>query len=226
MTSLALDETITIEICDYSYNLTLRDIIAIGINPILQNIANIIASSLDNTDLFKNYPVTNVFIAGNVFNILEESLLYTAIAFLLQKSLDASILYKERDTVGFVMKESLHQLLHPVIGKRLFLYDSFVLGDLQQISRESYGIYLKPIYSLNNHTSENLLSDINRKGGVSKIFGNDYATVILQKGQSIPNTGITVRFKASNIDKKVNAYMLLMGRTYIKLVFFFFFLYT
>ncbi|KAI7891569.1 uncharacterized protein EV154DRAFT_507768 [Mucor mucedo] len=209
--SLDLDKSITIEICNHNYYLTLRRVIEVCMRPILQNIANVISSSLDNIDLFKNYPVTNVFIMGNVFNIIEESSLYPAVTLLLQQLFDENILYKERDTLGFVMKESLLQLLHPVIGKRLHLLDSFVLGDLQQISRESYGIYLKPIYSLNNHTSETLLSCINRKGGVTRVFGEDYATVILLKGQSIPITGITVRFEASNIDKKVNAYMLLIG---------------
>lgn len=94
------------------------------------------------------------------------------------------------------------------------MYDSFSIDYLQQVSRETYGIYLKPVSSLNPRTSKSLLSCVNCKGGVKKVFGEDYTTVVLQKGQSIPNTGITIRFEANDIDKKVNTYMLLIGNLY------------
>lgn len=131
--------------CDCNIHLSLRNIIAFGITPVIQTITTIIAASVANTDLFGNYAVDFLFILGNVFALAQHSSLYTAYTMILQNLSEESIELKEKDTQGVTFWESLIQLLQPVMHEKPYMYESFSIGCLHQVSRETYGVTIKQL---------------------------------------------------------------------------------
>lgn len=191
--------------CNCSIQLSLRDIIDIGIKPDTQNITTIIAASLVNTNLFGNYAVDFVFILENPYTMAQDSPIHAAYKRILQEAIDGSIALKERDTQGIVLRENLCQLLQPVTRERSLMYDSFSFGNLQQVSRETYGIRIVDIR--NSRTSQIIynpaLSRVNDKGDVIKALRGE-TMVVLQKGQPIPNKGLIIRFHSELKDIKMD----------------------
>lgn len=67
----------------------LRDIIDNGLKPAIQDIMTIIIASV--TDIFGNYAVDFLFIMGNIFNLPQDSPIYTAHTIMLQEAFESSI---------------------------------------------------------------------------------------------------------------------------------------
>jgi hypothetical protein len=185
-------------VCDCTIHISLRNIIEIGLKPVIRNITTDIAASLRNNELFGNYIVKSLFIIGNMFTLSYKSPIYTAYAMILQKEIDLSIELKERDTQGFVLRQDLCRLLQPNLGKKPYMCDSFVIGNLNQVSKETYIIYAEPNGFLSSVTPKKKTSAKSKDDETIFLGNEDAAIVILQKGQLIPNKGISKRFKYDN----------------------------
>lgn len=146
------------------------------------------SSVLVNENQFGNYYVKNQFILGDIYNFLHDSTLHQKISQILQETADASIEYKELGTFNHVMLKSTDCLFQPRIGDRHFLHESFRKGCLHQVSRENYGLdfYL-------DKTQDDLKVSYN-DGAIENTIEPNEIMVILQRGQSITNEGITATF--------------------------------
>lgn len=179
--------------CDCSFYLSLRSIIDAGLKPTILNITSIIATYVERDD------VDFLFIIGNIFTLACSSPLYTLYKMILQDSLNVSIELKEEDTQGFIFQEDICQLLQPVVDERPYMYDSFSIGNLHQVSRETYGIYVIALYKNSHHypgdDSKPFSSCVsNKSDSINVVGGEDSAMVIIQKGQPIPSTGFVKKF--------------------------------
>ncbi|KAI7881208.1 uncharacterized protein EV154DRAFT_523540 [Mucor mucedo] len=194
--SLDKDEIKQLQIsktCDCTIHITLRNIIDIGLKPVIQNITTVIAASIVNTDLFGDYIVDHLFILGDIFTVSNGAPLYNVHRLNLQKSIAASIRSKEQDTQGYVLKETLHQLLQPTIGKQPYMYDSFVKGDLYQVASETYGLCIK----LESYNREAAYFISCQKDSIL-VSNKKSAMIILQTGQMIPHTGVRLKFNVKH----------------------------
>lgn len=104
---------------------------------------------------------------------------------LLQRSFDANIEWRLEIIQGFVLQEDLYQLLQPAINKRPYMYDSFIIGNLHQVSRYTYGLYIKSIFKngqyLTGNSSEVYLSFKNYDGDET-IVPNNKVMIVIRKG--------------------------------------------
>lgn len=102
---------------------------------------------------------------------------------------EASVLYnvKSKHILAWGNEECIYQLLQPTINEQPYMCDSFSMGNLYQVSKEIYGIYISSRFDY-----DQTLTCINKDTTVSVVKGTEAATVVLQKGQAIPNTGYTV----------------------------------
>lgn len=81
------------------------------------------------------------------------------------------------------------------------MYDGFFVGNLHQVSRDTYGIFINDFYkSDTSYSSKDIhpfLSCTNHKDSASSniIRGKNSAIVILQKGQPVPSTGMTMQLQ-------------------------------
>lgn len=207
--------------CDCSFHISLRDIIDIGLKPSIQNATTIIAASLLNTALFGNYTVDFLFMIGNVFTIARDLLLYETYKIISQEAISASIKMKEKDARGFILQENPCELLQQAIESQSYMYNSFDIGLLHQVSREAYGIYVKEFYKNGEsysgaESSMPFLSCINYNGdGTIISSGKDTVMIVLQQGQQVPNMGVLkqfdVGFKNTVKDKDKDDYQLQLG---------------
>lgn len=127
--------------CECSINVTLRSIIDNGLNPILKNITTIIAGSVVNKNLFGYYTVDHLFVLGNIFNLKQESLIFTKYINILQHKLVDSFELKEKFCKIFILKETLYQILQPIIEKKQYIYESFIDGIPDQVFTNTYILY-------------------------------------------------------------------------------------
>lgn len=186
--------------CNCTIHITLRDIIDIGLKPVIKNITTSIAASIVNTDIFGNYTIDHLFILGDIFAVSNVSPLYNVYRLNLEKSIAVSIRSKEQDTQGFVLKETLHQILQPTLGKQPYMYDSFLKGDLYQVASETYGLSIK----LEPYNREASYFMSCKENNIS-VSDKKLAMIILQKGQMIPHTGIRQKFNIKH--KNMTSYL-------------------
>lgn len=150
-TSLDMDGKKSIRIsdlCDCSILISLRNIIDIGLRPIIQNITTDITASLTNTNLFEKYEVHFVFIIGNIFALSYNSPIYIAYTMIIQDEIDLSIELKEKDKQGFIFQEGFCQLLQPNMHEKPYMYDSFFYRkSTSSINRNVWNIYFEYYYS-------------------------------------------------------------------------------
>ncbi|KAG2210910.1 hypothetical protein INT47_000064 [Mucor saturninus] len=205
--------------CAYQIDISYQHIIDIAIEPILRNIATIIAASVVRSDHFQDYVVEHLFVLGTIFNTSRGSDLDKACYLIMQKVLDDSINDKEKDYKGFVLQDPFHHMLNPDLKKQVdldrtletpHLFEVVSNGNLEQVARETYAIYVKNVYKDDIiYPGDELrpflsIVDIgNERAGV--LGGRDAAMIVLQRGQSIPITGLTQKFKMHNDYFKQNA---------------------
>lgn len=160
----------------------------LAFRPVIARIASTVSSVLANENQFGQYYIRNQFILGDIYNFLHDSLLHQKISQILQEAADASIQNKELGTFSHVMLKSTDCLFQPRIGDRHFLHESFRKGCLHQVSRENYGLdfYL-------GRTQDDLKVSYN-DGAIENTIEPNEIMVILQRGQSITNEGVTVTF--------------------------------
>lgn len=147
--------------------------------PVIQNITTTITASLSNTALFGSYAV------DFLFNISHDSPIYTAYTMILKEKIDVSVELKEKDTKAFILRE-ICQILKPAIQKQPYMYDSFVIGNLHQISRETYTIYFTHFSDRYGNELQGSVYNKSKKGDFESFIGaKDTAIVILEKGPNI-----------------------------------------
>lgn len=178
-------------------------------------------------DYFGNYAVDSLFILGNIFILSDGSPIDKTCHLILQRALDDSIELKEKDIKGFIFRESLYQLLQPVQDEKPHTYDTVSIGNLNQVARETYGIYVKNVYKGDIIYSGDELRPFlscmnNRNYGSSVVGGRDAAMIILQKGQSIRNTGFIKQFKMHyenfEEDEDTSGYQLELGNKLVLII--------
>ncbi|KAI7866797.1 uncharacterized protein EV154DRAFT_153714 [Mucor mucedo] len=189
--------------CDCCIQMSLRDTIDIGIKPTIQNLTDTIAASIVNTDLFGNYVIDHVFVFEELFGLPYDTPLGTAYIKVIQESLDNSMELKEKDTQGYFLKESVYQLLKPIKGTKPYMYDSFIMGDLQQVSSETYALYIGSD-TYEEHGQVSLTWKHPKDGTTVTVKGDTSAIVIIEKGQRIPNTGVFVHFDIEIENENIN----------------------
>lgn len=234
--SFDMQQTVRIEFdgnCNFSMDIPYRHIIDIAIEPVMRDIATIIAASVARSDFFESYVVDYLFVLGTILNISRGSELDKMCRLIMQKVLDDSITAKAKDYKGFVIQEPFSQMLHSdqkilvqqnsvdsdetpdsnqtsIIQKKLpHIFEVVNVGHLEQVARETYAIYVKNVYKDDIiYPGEELrpfLSLINiNNNGASVLGGRDAAMIVLQKGQSVPSNGITQNFKMHNNYFKAN----------------------
>jgi hypothetical protein len=91
--------------------------------------------------------------------------------------------------------------LQPAVNKQPYIYDSFAIGNLYQVSRETYAIFAHSKQSKEIEKYQACLSGESKKWDDVNIVGDsDAAFVVLKKGQLIPNTGISKKFNPIYVD--------------------------
>lgn len=178
--------------CDCNINLSIRNIIEIGLKPTIQNMTTTIAASLTNTQMFGNYEVHFSFVMGNVFNLTTGSIMYTIYTKILQEAYEDSIAMKGKDVSGYIIQENIFQLSLPAKNELPFMYDSFTIGNMYQVAKETYGVYVSSFAEKDRLSYDPQLCDVNFKGdhGTDLIDTKSLTIVVLQKGQHIPSTGL------------------------------------
>lgn len=180
--------------CACTISLFHRNMVEIGLHPVLQNLATTIAASLTNTALFGNYDVEFLFVLGNPLGMFYNSFLHTTYNMLLQNAIQIAIETKEEETQGIVIRESFSQLLKPVTCNKPYMYDRFITGTMNQVSQNTYGIRFHPVNSDENNQISFSCISCNQDGGKDRIIDDGSFLVILQRGQPIPITGLTIKF--------------------------------
>lgn len=210
--------------CDCNIDLSLRNIIDMGLKPAIQNITTIVAAVVANSDLFGNYEIDFVFILGSTFTLRHNSPLQVVYAQILQEELAASIELNGKDTPGYILRETLCELLQPKVHGKPYMYDSFCFGNINQISSEIYAVYIDDFYEnpSSGKVSKPFLSCKSYNiDGANVVKDADAAMIVLQKGQPIPNTGLVIQFNmgfGSSAYKELESnYVLKLGNN--KLVF-------
>lgn len=215
-----MDKGISIRIskaCECVVNLSLRDIIDIGLKPVIQDITTVIAAAIANTDLLGNYEISHVFILGSTFIPSIKSPLQIVHTQIFQDELSSSIELNGKDTPGYVIKETLRELLQPVEKNKPFMYDSFCFGNINQTSSETYAVYIDDFYEnpSSGKVSRPFLSCMKyNTDGASIVRDADAAMIVLQKGQPIPSGGLIIQFKMglSSMEKNLDSsYVLKIG---------------
>lgn len=188
-------ETISFNDCTCNFSLTLRIIIELGLRPVMYNIATIVSASLTNKELFKYYEVDYIFMLGDPFNLYYNLPMYNAYIVLLQQLIRIAIELKEKDTQGFVIQESLSDLIRPLTLNKPFMYSNFFKGNLHQVLNDTFAVrflykklygesedyfYLAWVGSFNDDRSDFVVKDMN-------FFA------LFRVDQIIPITGLTTK---------------------------------
>ncbi|KAI7894239.1 uncharacterized protein EV154DRAFT_498989 [Mucor mucedo] len=152
--------------------------------------ATIIAASLTNKNLFGNYVANHIFVTGDPFNLSYGSKIHTTYSMLLQKAIDDAVCFKEKDTMTFVLGESLWQLLELVTHTKPFMYGNFINGTLCQVSSESYALRVKEL----NTFSYFPFFRIDRYGDIKNILKGDGSYfVFIQKGKPVSTKAFLIQ---------------------------------
>lgn len=118
---------------------------------------------------------------------------------ILQEEMIINLELKEKYTQVFTLQKNICQLVQPDKNKPSYMYDSFAIGNLHQVSSETYVIYVdsRPY----NEIKKYHLSGGSKKWEDVNVVGNEEAAiVILKKGQPFPNTGISKKFNPKYVD--------------------------
>lgn len=76
------------------------------------------------------------------------------------------------------------------------MYDSFTIGNLHQVSRETYVVHVSCSGDIERYSCDPQLCDVSFKDGpeANLIDNKGVTMVVLQKGQQIPNTELAEHF--------------------------------
>lgn len=183
--------------CACNISIFLRDIIEVALMSVIENMAAIIAASLTNKGLFGNYVANHIFVFGDPFNLSYGSMMHIIYNTLLQKAIDDAVRFKEKDTMTFVLGESLCQLLKLVTDTKPYMLEDFVTGKLCQVSSETYALRSESFDGIVNFPFHR----INRDGVIknNEEMGGSYF-VIIQKGMPVSTKAFTIQRQEYFID--------------------------
>lgn len=162
--------------CMCSFRISARDIIEVAFKPLLRNIANTVSSSLVNKKMFGNYTNISYLFALVYFNYNPNSML----KIILKEELESSIERKEVGTQSFVMLDFPYHFLQ--VDQQPYLYTSFFMGRLQQVSNETYGFYVDTIFNQD--------ATLSYKSDTTISIKNGHAAILLRQGQFIDSVGL------------------------------------
>ncbi|KAI7891461.1 uncharacterized protein EV154DRAFT_224909 [Mucor mucedo] len=190
--NLNMDSKIQLDIntkCGCSISIFLRDIIEVGLMSVIEGITTDILASLDNEELFGNYVPNYIFVFGDPFNLAQGSKIHIAYTMIMQKSVDDVVYMEEKDTMIFVLRESIFELLETFLtGKKPYMFDRFVTGTLCQVSSNTYGM------RITNFGNSFPFTRINSDGDIKNtIAGDDSYLVSIQKGKPVPTKGFIIQ---------------------------------
>lgn len=178
--------------CPCKIDLVLRDIIEMGIKPVIQNMAKIISASMTNTTLFGNYYVNFLFLLGNPFRLSTSSPVYLIYTRIVQEAICINIEIKGKDIQAFSFQESFYQLLRPLTREKPYMYDRFAKGVLSQTSLETYGVRFKENVG---HTYVPFSCIDSKKNDGNSVVKDGNYFIILQKGQPISVAGLAIKLQ-------------------------------
>ncbi|KAI7875827.1 uncharacterized protein EV154DRAFT_74322 [Mucor mucedo] len=146
---LDMNSTIKLNIddkCDCNIDIFLCNVIEVGLKSVMEEIAAVIAASLSNKEIFGNYETDYLFMSGDPFNLSYGSLIYNAYTMVAQQAIDDSIKLNQRDTQGFILRESFRKLLKPNTHNKPYMYDRFITGTLCQVSSKTHAVRFSSLY--------------------------------------------------------------------------------
>ncbi|KAG2211247.1 hypothetical protein INT47_006367 [Mucor saturninus] len=175
--------------CGCSISIFLRDIIEVGLMPVIESLATDIVASLTNKKLFGNYIPNYIFLFGDPFNLAQGSKIHIAYTMLMLKAIDDGVYIKEKDTQTFVVRESIFQLLEKFLsGKKPYMFERFVTGTLCQVSSNTYGMRISRSGISIPYTR------INSDGDIKSTIADDGSyLVFIQKGKPVPTKGLIIQ---------------------------------
>lgn len=170
--------------CDCNISIFLRDIIELGLKPVMENIATVIAASLIDKELFGYYEVNYLFVMGDPLNLSYGSTIYNAYSTIAQQAIDVGVYSKEKDTQIFIFRDSFCQLIQPGTRSKPYMYERFVTGTLCQVSSETYAVRLPKQLPFMERFASFFL--INRNEEIKDtINGYGRFLILIQKGRPI-----------------------------------------
>ncbi|KAI7895810.1 uncharacterized protein EV154DRAFT_493846 [Mucor mucedo] len=184
--------------CVCTVSISLRNIIELGMKPIILNIASIAASSLTNKELFGNYETDYLFILGDPFNLCNGSSFHTAYTIIMQQAIDDNLHFKLRDIRSFVIRESTSKLLEQVTRIIPCIYDKFINGTLSQVSSETYAVRFPSIYTGEYFSFCRINHSDDTKNNVKKDGGY---LIFIQKGKPIPTARFMIKMVVDSVDR-------------------------
>lgn len=190
---LDMNSTIKLNIddkCDCNIDIFLCNVIEVGLKSVMEEIAAVIAASLSNKEIFGNYETDYLFMSGDPFNLSYGSLIYNAYTMVAQQAIDDSIKLNQRDTQGFILRESFFQLLKPNTHNKPYMYDRFITGTLCQVSSKTHAVRFSSLYGGDLYS----FFLTNKSNDVKKIIRNDGSyLVLIKKGQHISKMGLAIK---------------------------------
>ncbi|KAI7873147.1 uncharacterized protein EV154DRAFT_556387 [Mucor mucedo] len=177
--------------CNCSISIFLRDIIELGLIPVIESITTDIVASLTDKTLFGNYVPNYIFVFGDPFNLRQGSKIHISYTMIMQKAIDDGVYIKEKDTKTFVLRESVSQLLEMSLPKKKpYMLERFVTGTLCQVSSETFALRVTVSYT-NYHYA---FTRINSDGDIKNNIAEDGSYfVFIQKGKPISTKGIRIQ---------------------------------
>ncbi|KAI9364817.1 hypothetical protein BD770DRAFT_154174 [Pilaira anomala] len=166
--------------CKCGIYLSVRDIIDISFQPVFQEIALLVATSLINNNLFGHY--TNIEFIFNVICFNNNPKFHTILSDMLNEGQDSEVR-------SLFLPKLSNQLLQSIAHQRSSaVYKSFQDGELQQISNENYGFYF---YCLKGYQSENISPFYkDEKNDEKSQDSEDVIFLLLEKGTIISRCGV------------------------------------
>ncbi|KAI7891414.1 uncharacterized protein EV154DRAFT_223945 [Mucor mucedo] len=179
--------------CGCSISIFLRDIIEGGLMSVTESITTDTVASLTNKRLFGNYVSNYIFVFGDPFNLGQGSKIHIIYTMIMKKAIDDGVYIKEKDTMTFVLGESIFQLLETFLtGKKPYMFDRFVTGTLCQVSSNTYGMRI-----LSYHSRDSMpFTRINSDGDIKNtIAGTGSYLIFIQKGKPVSTKGLIIQMK-------------------------------
>ncbi|KAI7873145.1 uncharacterized protein EV154DRAFT_102827 [Mucor mucedo] len=176
--------------CGCSINIFLRDIIEVGLTPVIENMAIDIVASLTNKELFGNYAPNYVFVFGDPFSLTYGSMIHTVYTMIMQKTIDDGVHFKELNTKTSVLKESIFQLLNSSVPKkRPYMFERFITGTLCQVPSKTYALRIL----CNEPGMSYPFIRISSNGDIKNtIAGDGSYFVFIQKGKPLSTKGFRI----------------------------------
>ncbi|KAI7890894.1 uncharacterized protein EV154DRAFT_234836 [Mucor mucedo] len=202
MLILDMDKIIHIsvsELCSCEIQVCLRNIIDIGLKPIIQDIAENITGAVQNTAMFGYYSVEFILVTGNMFTLMYDSPLYGVYTCMLQSEIEHSLEAKKIDTIWLlVLQNYQNQLLKQAVHEKSYIYDEFRTGNLQRVFSKTYITYIRDFRDQfsGEQASKPFLSFVDKNFKSTNFGGDENTAMILFKaGQSISDTKTIIRLK-------------------------------